>query len=171
MIRIRREQMAAKGRMAWLMVLGRIAKVIVLLGVGMVLGVLVARPRIGDHSGPTQPKSTGQVQIWTCSMHPQIRLPKPGLCPICNMELIPLETSQADQRTDLAELTVSEVAARLMDIEVAPVQRRPVSIQIRMVGKVEYDQTRLAIISARMTTQGSRCVRVTTWWSCTARNC
>ncbi len=27
--------------------------------------------------------------VWTCSMHPQIRLPKSGLCPICNMRLIP----------------------------------------------------------------------------------
>lgn len=28
-------------------------------------------------------------QVWTCSMHPQVRLPKPGKCPICSMPLIP----------------------------------------------------------------------------------
>jgi hypothetical protein len=28
--------------------------------------------------------------VWTCSMHPQIKLPKRGLCPICNMQLIEL---------------------------------------------------------------------------------
>ncbi len=26
--------------------------------------------------------------VWTCSMHPQIRLPGQGSCPICNMRLI-----------------------------------------------------------------------------------
>ncbi|NQV31760.1 MAG: hypothetical protein HQ515_03655, partial [Phycisphaeraceae bacterium] len=30
--------------------------------------------------------------IWTCSMHPQIRMEEKGLCPICNMDLIPLDT-------------------------------------------------------------------------------
>ena len=29
-------------------------------------------------------------KVWTCSMHPQIKLPKPGSCPICKMDLIPL---------------------------------------------------------------------------------
>ena len=31
-------------------------------------------------------------KIWTCSMHPQIKLPKPGSCPLCNMKLIPVST-------------------------------------------------------------------------------
>jgi len=29
-------------------------------------------------------------KIWTCSMHPQIKQPKQGLCPLCNMKLVPL---------------------------------------------------------------------------------
>lgn len=33
-------------------------------------------------------------KVWTCSMHPQVKLPKPGSCPICNMHLIPLSTEQ-----------------------------------------------------------------------------
>jgi len=28
------------------------------------------------------------MDTWTCSMHPQIRQPKPGKCPLCNMALI-----------------------------------------------------------------------------------
>ncbi len=27
--------------------------------------------------------------VWTCPMHQQIRMPKPGSCPICNMRLMP----------------------------------------------------------------------------------
>ena len=26
-------------------------------------------------------------EIWTCSMHPQVRQPEPGDCPICGMDL------------------------------------------------------------------------------------
>jgi hypothetical protein len=31
-------------------------------------------------------------KIWTCSMHPQVKVPKPGSCPLCNMKLIPNST-------------------------------------------------------------------------------
>ncbi|MEQ8880680.1 MAG: heavy metal-binding domain-containing protein, partial [Cyclobacteriaceae bacterium] len=31
-------------------------------------------------------------EVWTCSMHPQIRQPEPGQCPICGMDLIPANT-------------------------------------------------------------------------------
>lgn len=28
-------------------------------------------------------------EVWTCSMHPQLKLPEPGSCPLCNMKLVP----------------------------------------------------------------------------------
>jgi len=85
--------------------------------------------------------------VWTCSMHPQIRRSKPGLCPICGMKLIPVETGAAEVGA-APRLTVSEEAARLMDVETAPVERRFVTAEVRMVGKVDYDETRLAYITA-----------------------
>ena len=30
--------------------------------------------------------------VWTCSMHPEVRSNKPGQCPICQMDLVPLKT-------------------------------------------------------------------------------
>lgn len=30
--------------------------------------------------------------VWTCSMHPEVRSNKPGLCPICHMKLVPLKS-------------------------------------------------------------------------------
>jgi Cu+-exporting ATPase len=36
---------------------------------------------------------TEHATIWTCPMHPQIRRPGPGACPICGMALEPLEPS------------------------------------------------------------------------------
>ena len=32
-----------------------------------------------------------QEEVWTCSMHPQIRQSEPGSCPICGMDLIRAE--------------------------------------------------------------------------------
>lgn len=36
-------------------------------------------------------EETGDGQIWTCSMHPQIQQSEPGDCPICGMDLIPAD--------------------------------------------------------------------------------
>jgi len=33
----------------------------------------------------------GQKQLWTCGMHPEVILEEPGQCPICGMDLVPVE--------------------------------------------------------------------------------
>lgn len=88
-----------------------------------------------------------ETQLWTCAMHPQIKLPKPGQCPICGMDLIPVESGEDDME-GLRELSVTEHAAKLMEIETAPVERKFVTAEIRMVGKVDYNETRVSDISA-----------------------
>jgi Cu(I)/Ag(I) efflux system membrane fusion protein len=125
-------------------------KMLVLLIVVLVVGFW-----IGKSIGPEQPKTETTVtkaetkpQVWTCSMHPQIKLPKPGLCPICNMDLIPLTIDETEMGASMRQLTVSESAKELMDIEVAPVERKFVNAVVRMVGKVDYDETNLAYITA-----------------------
>ncbi len=84
--------------------------------------------------------------VWTCSMHPQIQLPSEGLCPICFMDLIPLEPG-ADE-VGLRRLSVTREAAALLDIETSTVERRPIARDVRMVGKIDYDETRLKYITA-----------------------
>lgn len=88
----------------------------------------------------------GTVQKWTCSMHPQIMLDKPGRCPICGMDLIPL--AQEAAVTKPRELTVPEETVRLMEIETSVVERKFVSTEVRMVGKVDYDESRIKNIAA-----------------------
>lgn len=85
---------------------------------------------------------------WTCSMHPQIKLPEPGKCPICFMELIPLKREEEGDRTSIREISLTENARKLAGISTQPVQRLDVSVETRMVGKVDYDETRVRNITA-----------------------
>lgn len=104
---------------------------------------------VHDHSDHTQsPKAESKkAEVWTCSMHPQIRQPKSGKCPICGMTLIPVkEDSSSEARP--RELKLSAAARSLAGIQVAPVERKTVQNDIRMVGKVDYDETRLAYITS-----------------------
>lgn len=32
-----------------------------------------------------------ETNVWTCSVHPEVKQEEPGLCPVCHMELTTLE--------------------------------------------------------------------------------
>ncbi len=121
--------------------------IVVLIAAMLCVGYWLGKT--GSENGQTTTTTTqAKAQIWTCSMHPQIKLPKSGLCPICNMELIPLAMDETEMATSMRQLTVSENAKKLMEIEVAHVERKFVSAVVRLVGKVDYDETKLAYITA-----------------------
>lgn len=80
-------------------------------------------------------------------MHPQVKLPQKGKCPICFMDLVPVYESAAESESG-ARLVLSKTARELIEIETSPVEYRPLSITVRMVGKIEYDEMRLAYASA-----------------------
>lgn len=107
--------------------------------------------RGGSTSSSTSPNPAAQAEkpkptTWTCSMHPNIKLPKRGQCPICFMDLIPLEAGEQEEGERV--LTMSETAKALADIRTTKVERKFVEAEIRMVGKVDYDETRLAYLTA-----------------------
>ncbi|MGQ9662815.1 MAG: efflux RND transporter periplasmic adaptor subunit [Kiritimatiellia bacterium] len=118
---------------------------------GFVLGFVLRgcfSPRPSSQIATTAP--TGQKeQVWTCSMHPQIRQPRPGKCPICGMDLIPV-TEHAEEKTGSTELAMSPLARKLAEIQLVPVERRFVDVSLRMVGKVTLDETRVAYITTRV---------------------
>jgi Cu(I)/Ag(I) efflux system membrane fusion protein len=100
-------------------------------------------PPNGDGAKSVTTEAEGPT-LWTCAMHPQIRQSGPGKCPICAMDLIPVARSSGGMRT----LAVSPEAKALMSIETSPVERRYVKHVIPMVGKVDYDETKLGYITA-----------------------
>lgn len=56
-------------------------------------------------AGPAQ-DAPGEVAEWTCPMHPEIRRPDPGPCPICGMALEPvLVTADTGPSQELVDMT------------------------------------------------------------------
>jgi len=123
------------------------AALVLVLIVGILTAVAIFGYRVLSSDGGTAASGDHQAASsvkWTCSMHPQFKLPSPGLCPICMMDLIPLEEEQGGPRT----LSLTEEAARLAEIRTSLVRRQYATKEIRMVGKVEVDETRIANITA-----------------------
>lgn len=104
-----------------------------------------------DH-GPDKPKAEAKKDtIWTCSMHPQIKLHKPGKCPICFMNLIPLESDKSEEpAADSRLITLSETAKKLAEVQTAAVKRSQAKVIVRMFGMVFEDETRIASLTSRV---------------------
>ena len=104
-----------------------------------------------DGSHGEQDKVAARATLWTCSMHPQVKLPNPGKCPICYMDLIPLEAGgQSDQDGGVRILTMSETAKRLAEVVTSEVKRQSAKVRISMAGMVFEDETRLAALTSRV---------------------
>jgi Cu(I)/Ag(I) efflux system membrane fusion protein len=87
---------------------------------------------------------------YTCSMHPQIRLPGPGQCPICGMPLIPAEPSRGTNESHAAVVRLSDAERRIASVETVAIGRRLLAHVERAVGKALYNETALATITARV---------------------
>jgi Cu(I)/Ag(I) efflux system membrane fusion protein len=128
-----------------------VASVAGLIVVGFVLGGLLLgggeSPSSHDEEIHGQAAESAAPTIWTCSMHPQIKLPKPGKCPICFMDWIPLYTGGGSELGP-RQIRMSETARQLARIQTTVAAKGYAEAEVRMYGKMIYDETRLAYITA-----------------------
>ena len=131
---------------------------IIVLFAGIFLGWLFF------HSSGTNGNSINSVQtgheghghdeeaatMWTCSMHPNIKQDKPGQCPICAMDLVPVSNMLSDQEdVDPDEIQMTESAAKLADIQTIFVERGIPNKELFLQGKVQADERRISELTAR----------------------
>lgn len=121
--------------------------IMLLVGTAMFLiGWRIAKGPAEDHSAHNHPQgAAAAASIWTCAMHPQIRQPGPGQCPICKMDLIPASAHKAG---GLREITVMPETAALMDFRVTPTVRAAAMRELRIFGTVAYDERRVQSLTA-----------------------
>ena len=118
--------------------------------------------------------TSGAVQLeegrYYCPMHPSFTSDAPGNCSICSMKLVPREASPADDEhpeaapaemppaaaegpqdgTSPAAVFVSPQRQQLIGVKLSEVKRTSVSVETRSVGKVAYDETRVAHIHTKV---------------------
>jgi len=112
----------------------------ILIRLGIAVGTLAVLILVVSFWPRGAVRTSSTSDVWTCSMHPQIRLPNPGPCPICGMKLIPMsqlsgERDQLEQRAGL---------------EVEAIHRRELFKEIRTVGKLDYSERQVEFITSRV---------------------
>ena len=108
----------------------------------LLAGILVGWILFHDSDKITKPADTvsyaNHEETWTCAMHSQIRLGKPGKCPICGMDLIPL--GQNVNSIDPDAIHLSPEAAQLANVTTWIVGWQKSVKEIRLYGKVAADE-------------------------------
>jgi Cu(I)/Ag(I) efflux system membrane fusion protein len=131
------------------------AKEITLISVAVIAGIIVGGLIFGPHHKAKEPTVTavehvnGKTTIWTCSMHPQIRMDKPGRCPICGMELIPLSEMDTTDVVPSQEMPMTEEAMKLADVRTSMVQKGIPQKELYLLGRVKPDEGNIAELTAR----------------------
>lgn len=83
----------------------------IILSIVLIIGLLIAGGVIlkkNITAAPTREaaqdkKNNDETLYWTCAMHPSVHSEKPGKCPICGMELIPVSKPQEEARESAEE--------------------------------------------------------------------
>jgi Cu(I)/Ag(I) efflux system membrane fusion protein len=88
-------------------------------------------------------------QIWTCSMHPQVKLGEPGDCPICGMELIPLSNGRSSGSTDPMVYEMTAEAIALANVQTSIVGGMNSDGALLLTGKIQADERQNASVTAK----------------------
>jgi RND family efflux transporter MFP subunit len=134
----------------------------------------------------------GEIDYWTCAMHPSVRMKEPGKCPICSMDTVEVWKKDNSQQQPTAQaktedidstkngdemsgmqghdhstmgvstkkdnggeskstFTVSPYRQQLIGIKTEPVMIRTLDKEIRTVGMVTLDETKIYNVQTKYT--------------------
>ncbi|MBN3518942.1 efflux RND transporter periplasmic adaptor subunit [Algoriphagus lutimaris] len=118
---------------------------VLVIAIGMLFIGILAGYLIFRNDNPSQDEHQHDLTevngVWTCSMHPQIRQSEPGSCPICGMDLIPLENEE--ENLDPMAISMSPTAMQLANVQTAIVGESGAAKSVKLTGKIQSDERRI----------------------------
>jgi len=105
-------------------------------------------PRGSSGGSAAIASANGRADIdhYTCSMHPSVKQPGPGKCPICGMDLVPVSK---EQQADGVVL-IDESRRQLIGVRTAPVVEGPLRSSFHAVGHVTYDESAFTDVNLKV---------------------
>jgi len=108
--------------------------------IGLFLGWLFFGNLSNHHS-----EVTDKNRVWTCSMDPQVKQHQPGDCPICGMDLIPLEINADGLSPDQFRMTKNAVALANIQTTVVGGEKSATNNLLSFSGKIAVNEETNAV--------------------------
>jgi len=124
----------------------KIVKILALLAI-LSIGLFV----VGCSSSNTSDKAnkvTMSKELYTCGMHPNVIQEGPGNCPICGMNLTPMNNETGMDSDDNA-ITIDPVTVQNMGVRTTIVAKRNLSQNIRTIGRIDFDETQVGYVQTK----------------------
>jgi len=108
-----------------------------------------------QHPDPSTAQSAApqenEIDYYTCAMHPSVKEPQPGRCPICGMDLTPVykKAKPTEHEVD-ATFSVSPVQQQLIGVRFSTVSFRDLNKTIYAVGRIDYDERKFVVVNLRI---------------------
>jgi Cu(I)/Ag(I) efflux system membrane fusion protein len=149
--------------------------ILAILSIGVLVSLLLSSCSKPAGKGA----ANGDVDYWTCTMHPSVHSKDPGKCPICSMDLVPVMKKVSNETTakgnssgitdngsnsmgsmtmpspnqesgKSTEFTVPVERQQQIGVTYATVTKRPIQLSIRSVGMLEPDTSKMFDYVARV---------------------
>ncbi len=114
-------------------------KIILIIIISVAAGLLLGYAFFNSSADTAETAHQHEAsEIYTCSMHPQIRRDEPGKCPICGMDLIPLNSLDMGEQD---AVTLSETAVKLANVQTTLIGKTVPQKTITLNGTIVPDET------------------------------
>ncbi len=114
------------------------------------------------HEHDLQPvkADAGEIEYWTCTMHPSVKMKEPGKCPICAMDLVPVRkqsggagegrtTESAPAVPEKSLFTVDPRRQQMIGVRTDAVATRRLDRTISTIGRVSLDERRITHVHTK----------------------
>jgi len=89
-------------------------------------------------------KPERKILYYQSSMHPWIKSDKPGKCPICGMNLVPVYEGDAKAAGDTNLVTLNADSVSAINVQTENVQRRAITHTIHVIGRIQKNSATAA---------------------------
>jgi len=100
--------------------------------------------------GPARPaggmvaQSGRKILYYQSSMHPWIKSDKPGKCPICGMNLVPVYEGDTQTKSDTNMVVLNADSVTVVNVKTEAVSRRPVIRTLHVIGSIQKNSSTAA---------------------------
>jgi len=90
------------------------------------------------------------AQLWTCPMDPQVLEKEPGICPICNMKLVPVSADEgAETGSQEGVVKIDPAIVQQIGVRTEPVRVGELRNVVRTVGILDYNEKNIFWVNTK----------------------